>query len=87
MSTRTAAAIRAAGMTTMLVAGAALVGCNSAQTTKSSCATTRVIGSAHGSTGPSLVAGDALAMQTRLAGGFDMPRLPDERSRYAIVLE
>ncbi|MEQ8850205.1 MAG: hypothetical protein RIB32_00310 [Phycisphaerales bacterium] len=87
MPTRSAVVARAAGLSAVLLAGASLVGCNAAQSTNSSCATTRVIGAAHGRTGPSLVAGDALAIQTRLAGGYDMPRMPDERSRYAVVLE
>ncbi|GJM19004.1 MAG: hypothetical protein DHS20C14_12170 [Phycisphaeraceae bacterium] len=67
---------RCAGIVGVALAAGALTGCGSttpkASYTPGSCGTTRVIGHAGEYAGPSLIAGDALAMHTRLAGGYDV---------------
>lgn len=84
-----------AALATLALGLAAVGGCTStSKTTKNSaCATTKVVQAEPRSQtpsptralGPSLVAGDALAFQTRLAGGYDVLPAEDGR-RYAAVL-
>ncbi len=87
MTKRAAVTVRVAGLTSALLMGGSLVGCSTTENTSSSCATTRVIGSAHGRQGPSLIAGDELAMKTRVAGGYDLNRMPGSYDRFAGVID